>query len=88
LNKFAINIIMEGKMMSRVGKYTEEKHTVIKRRDEILSGHVKKFVVKSSMLAPKADPDEQLLNQVKVMHSKKIVEIVNPNAVVAQHHTG
>lgn len=61
---------MDGKMMSRVGKYTEEKHTVIKKKDEILSGQTRKFVVKSTIFSPQPDPDEELLDQVKIMHNK------------------
>lgn len=51
---------MKGEMMSRAGKYTEEKYTVIKKQDEILSGYQRKFVVKSSMLAP----PKELLDEI------------------------
>ena len=57
-------------MLSRAGKYTDEKYTVLKNKEEILSGFRRKFVVKSNMLIPQKDPDEILLEKVRIMHNK------------------
>jgi hypothetical protein len=42
-------------MISRAGKFTQEKHMILQRMDEILSGSEKKFHVKSSSLAKLSD---------------------------------
>lgn len=66
---------MEEKMLSRVGKYMDEKNGVLKRKDELLSGKRRKYIVKSQILLPQKDPEEALLENVRLLHNKKVQEM-------------
>lgn len=61
-------------MLSRAGKSTDEKYAVFKKKDEILSGVNKKFVVKTGFLPPKKDPDQDYLERIKLVQGKKIMQ--------------
>ena len=57
------------KMISRTGKYTEERHMILQRKDEILSGSPKKQIVRSQSNFKidgmgDAQKNERLLQQI------------------------
>lgn len=66
---------MEAKMLSRAGKYSTEKFAVLKKKDEILSNDLKKFVVKSGFNLPKKTPVDDFLERVKLIQNKQVQEI-------------
>ena len=75
---------MEEKIMSRIGKYTDEKNVVLKKRDEILNGEPKKFIVKHTMLAPRSDPDDEIIDRIRNLHTKKAQETQVQKQVLEQ----
>jgi len=60
---------MDTKMFSRAGKSTDQKYAVFKK-DEVLSGKTRKFVVKSSFLSPKKEPDQNFLERIRLIQNK------------------
>ncbi|CAI2375150.1 unnamed protein product [Moneuplotes crassus] len=63
---------MDMKMLSRVGKSTDERYSSLKNKNQILSGERKKFIVRSSFLKPKKDPDANFLERIRLIQSKNL----------------
>ncbi|CAI2375763.1 unnamed protein product [Moneuplotes crassus] len=65
---------MEMKMLSRAGKSTDELYSVLKNKKSILSGERKKYIVRSTFLKPKKDPDANFLERIRLIQNNKIPE--------------
>jgi hypothetical protein len=66
---------MDLKMLSRAGKSTDEKYAILKKKDEIVSGHNKKFVVKSQFSFLKKEVNEDFFDKFKLLQIKKTQEL-------------
>ena len=62
-------------MLSRAGKSTDEKYSILKKNDEIVSGFSKKYVVKSQFAFPKKEASEDFFDKFKLLQIKKAQEL-------------
>lgn len=62
-------------MLSRAGKSTDEKYAILKKKDEIVSGFNKKFVVKSQFSFAKKEGSEDFFDKLKLLQIKKVQEL-------------